>query len=181
MLPATHPFGYCGNDFSALRSLAPDQVEALDRMARQVGGWLASHGYIGAFGADFLVDASGLYFAEVNARMQGSTRMAADLAARTEHLDLLLEHVVAVIGLEPSEDLSLSYWAEVLPPSAQVIHHNLGKTPVPAVSNSDLALPRGDRATLFAAPGVVLESGAVSHVVVVGRTVTSTGFEIIEE
>jgi len=177
----SHPFGYCGNDFSALRHLAAGQMEALDQMARQVGGWLASQGYIGAFGADFLVDASGLYFAEVNARMQGSTRMAADLAARTGHLDLLLEHVAAVIGLRPSEDLSLSYWADALPPSAQVIHHNLSETPVPAVSNRDLDLPRGDRATLLAGPGVVVEPGAVSYVVEVRRAVTSTGFNLLDQ
>ena len=45
-------FGYCGNDFGAFAELDPSIVQDVDRTTRLVGAWLASVGYLGAFGVD---------------------------------------------------------------------------------------------------------------------------------
>ena len=48
-------FGYCGNDFGAIRHLDPRFVKEFEKMVLKVGGWLWSQGYLGAFGVDALV------------------------------------------------------------------------------------------------------------------------------
>jgi len=174
-------FGYCGNDFAALHRLGGGVAVALDSSTREVGRWLSDMGFIGAFGVDYLVDEENVLFTEVNPRMQGSTRMAAELAAATDHIDLLVDNVAAFLGLPPAESLTLTDWMAELPPAAQVIKHNLKPVPAPVPPVGDLALAPGVRARLLPDPGVRVEPGGVEYCLEVSHQVTETGFELLAD
>jgi hypothetical protein len=171
-------FGFCGNDFAAVADLPPTVLSQIDATTHTVGRWLGAMGYRGAFGADYLLDGERLYFAEVNARMQGSSRMAAALAARTDHVDLVLDHVSAFLGLDPGRSLTVSDWTRELPPAAQVIKHHLGARPITAGVPPIDRLPAGARLSLTPEPGVQIEPGAVAWCVEVPTRVTTSGFEL---
>jgi hypothetical protein len=171
-------FGFCGNDYAAMADLDERALDAIDRTTRTIGGWLGAMGYLGAFGVDYLLDGADLYFAEVNARMQGSSRMASALAARTGHVDLLLDHVAAFLGLAPSGSLTVADWVAEVPPAAQVIKHHLGAIPVQAEAPKPDLLSAGMRMNLVPEPGVRVEPGAVAWSVEVPGRVTSTGFSL---
>ena len=54
--------------------LSSDIINRLWEMTRSAGRWLASNGYRGIFGCDYIVDAQkGIHFLEINARKQGTT------------------------------------------------------------------------------------------------------------
>jgi hypothetical protein len=93
------PFGYCGNDFGAFADLDPQVHAQVRHLMSRIGDWLRSLGYVGAFGADFLVDDGRALLVEVNARMQGSTRAACLLSSGSHAPCLLVEHMAACIGL----------------------------------------------------------------------------------
>lgn len=60
-------------------SIFPTELEKkhclqLKKYTQRIGKWLASEGFRGIFGCDYLIDAAGrIYFLEVNARKQGTT------------------------------------------------------------------------------------------------------------
>lgn len=176
----SRPFGYCGNDFAAIRDLNADVLTAVDETSRAIGRWLGQMGYRGAFGVDYLLDGDVLHFAEVNPRMQGSTRLSSALAARTGHVDVVLDHLSAFLGLPPAETLSLADWVAELPPAAQVIKHVDGVRLVDALDLSKV--PGSDRArvSLLPRPGVRLEPGAVEYCLELDRRVTSSGFDLLD-
>ena len=121
----SRPFGYCGNDMAAFANLGKDRISQVETAVREVGRWLGQEGYRGAFGVDFLLDGDVLYFAEVNARLQGSTALSSALASESGHVDIMIDHLSALLGIAPTETLSLSEWCEELPQAGQVIVHNL--------------------------------------------------------
>ena len=176
----TRRFGYCGNDFAAMADVAPAAMAELDALTRTIGGWLGAMGYRGAFGADFLLDGGDLYFAEVNARLQGSSRMAASLAARTGHTDLLLDHVAAFLGLEPDESLTVGDWVAELPAAAQVIKHHLGSEAKVARPLAGDRLPPAMHTSLVPSPGTWIDPGAVTWCLEVDGRVTRTGLELTD-
>jgi hypothetical protein len=171
-------FGFCGNDFAAMAALPTSVLDEIDGATRTIGRWLGAMGYRGVFGVDFLLDGDRLHFAEVNARLQGSSRMAAALAARAGHIDLLLHHVAAFLDLDPVESLSTADWVRDLAPAAQVIKHHLGPDALVASAPDHRILPVGARYALEPAPGVEIEPGAVSWAVELPKRVTTTGFEL---
>jgi len=170
------PFGYCGNDFAAVRLLSSSVLDELDRSVRLVGTWLSNQGYRGGFGADYLLSDRELYFAEVNARLQGSTRLATALVAEAGHLDPMLEHLASQLGLPPLEDLTLNQWAERIHPAAQLITHRRAADP------ADAPVPRlrGARRTMVPDDGVVVEVGGVFAVDAFDHQVTDDGFHLFE-
>jgi hypothetical protein len=171
-------FGFCGNDFAAVADLPSAVLSEIDTTTRTIGRWLGAMGYRGVFGADYLLDGERLYFAEVNARLQGSSRMAAALAARADHVDLLLDHVSAFLGLDPTPSLTVADWVRELPAASQVIKHHLGDSPVTAGVPPIDRLPTGARLSLTPEPGVRIEPGAVAWCVEAPSRVTTTGFEL---
>lgn len=171
-------FGFCGNDFDALRRVGSAVLAEMDDTTRLIGRWLGEMGYRGAFGADFLLDGDRLYFAEVNARMQGSSRLAASLAARSGRVDLLLDHLAAFLGLAPAESLTVAEWVTQLPPAAQVIKHHLGVIPKVAPGVEGLTAPADAHVTLVPRAGVKIEPGGVEYCLELSRGVTTTGFDL---
>ena len=169
-------FGYCGNDFGAVGVLGTMALDSLDRMTREVGMWLATEGYVGAFGIDALFVDRDVLMIELNPRFQGSSRLAAALDASSDRVDLLLAHTGAHLGMEPPDGATRAELAREHPPRAHVVVHASRQ-----VRWATLEARRGgDRTDLQPAAGVVVERGAMLADVVVERVVTSTGRRLDE-
>jgi hypothetical protein len=54
-------FGYCGNDFARVGDLPEQFMDDLEIAVRKIGIWLASRGFIGAFGIDALIANEQIY------------------------------------------------------------------------------------------------------------------------
>lgn len=125
----TRPFAYCGNDFAAITALGRPTIEQIESAVCIIGDWLRSHGYLGAFGVDFLVHDGVALFSEINPRFQGSTRLSCDISAELGLGCLLLEHVAAFLGIEKPPAPSLWEIATTAPPRAQIVVHHTGDAP----------------------------------------------------
>ena len=94
-------FGFCGNDFAAVALLPDGLLDEIDEVVTASGRMLASKGYVGAFGADLLVDGEQVYLTEINPRFQGSTAVSVGLAATVDEPDIVLDHLASFLGIEP--------------------------------------------------------------------------------
>jgi hypothetical protein len=170
-------FGYCGNDFSLIKDLSASALDALHGLLLAVGNWLYHERYLGAFGVDALVRGDEVFFTEVNARMQGSTSMSAQVAQQLDLPDLVLDHVAANLGLGSGyRSPTVREWVSAQPDLAHLILHNVSNTDVVNVSgnpniigNERWALDPGD---VRINPG-----GVLGRLIWPGR-VTEDGFSI---
>lgn len=173
-------FGYCGNDFAAARAVPSAIVEEIDSTTRTIGRWLGSMGFRGAFGVDYLVHHEVVYFAEINPRMQGSTRMSSQLAQQVDRVDLCLDHVAAFLGLPPAESLGLADWIAELPPAAQTIHHNIVNRPLTyAEAGIDPLATGASRTSLIPPANVEVEPGGVIARLEYEHRITTSGYELM--
>lgn len=101
------PLVYCGNDFYAIKCLQGRVLADVEEIVRVIGRWIEKKGYLGAFGVDLLVVGESVLFVEVNARFQGSSRMAASLDAQNGRSDQYMTHIAALSGIELERDWSL--------------------------------------------------------------------------
>lgn len=101
-------FGYCGNDFGAVGTLARHQLDAIEDAVMKIGGWLRRYGYRGAFGVDFLMPENGApLFMEVNPRFQGSTHASSQMSVEMSESCVMLDHVAAFLGMAAPRSLGL--------------------------------------------------------------------------
>ncbi|MDR2252516.1 MAG: hypothetical protein LBD97_01415 [Bifidobacteriaceae bacterium] len=138
----TRAFGHCGNDFAAAKQIPAQVLDQVEADTAKVGRWLAGHGYLGAFGVDYLVSDGIARFTEVNPRFQGSTSASCRLSVETGLPCLLLEHVAAFLGLRPSRRPPLRRQVTEAPDLAQVVVHWTGAEPK---ALDDAALARAIR------------------------------------
>lgn len=94
------PLGYCGNDFTSTSSLPRETVLGAQEQAERIGGWLASLGFRGLFGIDFVVDRdTGKVFAvDLNPRWQGSTVLETQAMLRAGRIPLAAAELAYVTG-----------------------------------------------------------------------------------
>lgn len=174
------PFGFCGNDFGALKGHAPDVLDRLDAMARTVGGWLYDERYRGVFGVDALIADGQVLFTEINARFQGSSAVSAEIAGDLDVPDLFFDHLAAMLGLPPlGEGLTLGEWVAAQPARSQVVVHSPGPGVCSRESGRALA-PRETQVRLdqVPTPELRLVPGAALGRIVVDRSVTTTGMTV---
>jgi hypothetical protein len=179
----THrPFGYCGNDFDAIRRLSEGALAALDAMTREVGAWLHEERYLGAFGLDALVRGDEVTFLEVNPRFQGSTALGADLALELGEPSLYLDALAAHLGLvSGGAGRHLGWWAEHQDARSHLVVHRRPEDPAGTDrANATRLRELGSRLTLR--PGVpTVDVGGVIGRLVVEGAVTTTGFDLTGE
>lgn len=120
------PFGYCGNDFGAIRDLDRAAIDAIDANSRLIGGWLSRFGYLGTFGVDFLVHEGVPLFTEVNPRFQGSTHASCRLSIEADETCLMLDHIASFLGLEAPRSRSLRDMQVEMPNLASFVVHRQG-------------------------------------------------------
>jgi len=99
--------GYCGNDYSAAAEMDPALIERVQEFTERLGGWLASQGFEGLFGVDFVIDeTNGLPFAvDLNPRSQGSTVVSTQAELQDGRLPLAAAELGYRCGLLTGSEL----------------------------------------------------------------------------
>lgn len=99
-LVGARPLGYCGNDFTSTASLPREMVIAAQEQVERVGGWLASLGFRGLFGIDFVVerDSGKIFAVDLNPRWQGSTVLEVQAMLRAGRIPLAAAELAYVTG-----------------------------------------------------------------------------------
>jgi Predicted ATP-dependent carboligase related to biotin carboxylase len=155
-----YPLGFCGSDFGAVRNLSGAEVEELESMTRQIGKWLASSGFIGAFGIDALLYQGKLYLTEVNPRFLGSSLLSAEIDQAEGLPDIFLSHMAAFLGHPAPKRPTLRSTYAGQRPCIQRIRHNLDPDPILATPTED-TIPNGAHVLQPAAPGTRIEHGGM--------------------
>lgn len=173
-------FGFCGNDYGAAAVLAPPTIDEIERITRQVGLWLASMGYLGAFGVDFLLADGVPLFTEVNARFQGCSLLSAEIDRRLGLPEVQLEHIAAHLGVAlPARPTMIDQVRNVRPLAHVVIHNQYSSNIARAGPASPIEWP--DHLldiTSVPAEAILVAPGAALFRLVVNDTITSDGFAI---
>ena len=176
------PFGYCGNDFGAVRDLSGDVIDSLERNTVKIGHWMRERGYLGTFGVDFLVADGKALFTEVNPRFQGSTHLSARLELERGASCLLLEHLGANLGMECPREEPLRERVDATPDAAHMVLHRKSDMPekidpAPLVSTvSDT--PGFLAADVLTRPDLVTDPGATIARITARERVTNDGFTL---
>jgi predicted ATP-grasp superfamily ATP-dependent carboligase len=73
------PTSFCGNDYTSACSLDKETLEGVYKNMKAIGLWMASFGFRGIFGMDFVVKDGIVYPVEINPRFQNSTSLFTSL------------------------------------------------------------------------------------------------------
>ena len=171
----TRALGYAGNDFGAITALSGTALGELDSLTRLVGRWLASQGFIGAFGLDALVRGDDVTFVELNPRFQASSAMAAMIDDALERPNQYLNHVAAFIGLDPADSLSLGDLVRKQGSHAQAMVYNRDSDPVSMVSPPAAPFLQ---ARLLPRPEIVVNPQAILAALWFEHMITTTGYDL---
>lgn len=125
----TREFGFCGNDFAAIKDLDPSHLDDIQRYTMTIGDWLRSFGYLGAFGVDYIIHDGHVLFTEVNPRFQGSTHASARLSIEIDEPCLMLEHLAARLHLAPPPPRRITDLVGDMPDLAHLAIHWTGGDP----------------------------------------------------
>lgn len=92
---------YCGNDFMAARDLPSPMLRDVVEQTAQIGAWIASLGFRGLFGLDFVLDGSNskAYAVDLNPRWQGSTTPLSLAEAKAGRLPLAVADLALRMGV----------------------------------------------------------------------------------
>lgn len=119
---------YCGNDFSAFEMIDQDHAirQAMRREMERIGAWLASYGYHGIFGVDFIGTAKHVVALDVNPRFQGSTSLLTQAEILRGQLPTAVLHLLQFVNAESIKSVSAmgSHSSEPIA-GAQIILHSL--------------------------------------------------------
>ncbi len=122
---------YCGNDYASTDGVDADLLEEVRKMTRRIGRWMASSGYRGIFGMDFVLSEGQAYPIEINPRLQNSTSLLTELEALSpiKKDPLIILHLAQLLSGEDKkikEELSLVKEELFTSPvtGSQIILHN---------------------------------------------------------
>ena len=103
-----NPGGYAGNDFSAVSELPAATIRDVQEQTERIGSWIASLGYRGLFGLDFVIDReSGTNYAvDLNPRWQGSTALEVQAQLRAGRMPLAAAELAWRLGLLGEADVA---------------------------------------------------------------------------
>jgi hypothetical protein len=92
---------YCGNDYVATAGLPTGTVCDVVEQATKIGRWIASFGFRGLFGLDFVLDTSSskAYAVDLNPRWQGSTAPLTLAEYKAGRLPLVVAGLARGMGL----------------------------------------------------------------------------------
>jgi len=165
-------FGYCGNDFAAIKELDTNLVLEFESMTRGAGRWLWSQGYLGAFGVDALIHGGKVLLAEINPRLQGSSSLSARIDGRMMRADIFLCHLAAHIGLPLPSNVGLEELVQMQPGFSQVIYHN---STLGSIRVERLDIENGYALELLPASNITIEQNATVFRAIAPGSVTRDG------
>ncbi|MGD0014052.1 MAG: hypothetical protein ABSD56_06460 [Bryobacteraceae bacterium] len=92
---------YCGNDYTATRDVPAETLVTVEEQTERIGRWLASLGFRGLFGLDFVADPSSgrVYAVDLNPRWQGSTNLLTQAEVKAGRLPLAVAELAYRMGL----------------------------------------------------------------------------------
>lgn len=101
------PGAYCGNDYTAASGLSRDMINLIIEQTGRIGGWIATLGYRGIFGLDFVLDerTSKPYPVDLNPRWQGSTALLTQAEAMEGRLPLAAADIACRLGLIGEDEI----------------------------------------------------------------------------
>jgi hypothetical protein len=174
------PLAYCGNDFAQVRNLDSNTLNELETLTLQAGKWLASKGYLGAFGLDAIEYQNHVYFNEINPRLQGSSIISARLDEELGRPDVFLNHIASFFGMPAPPYMPLRDLAKQQSEMSQIFYYNRRLRPV--IRNSDMVdKQKGMEFKHLPAPDVeVVPEGMLFKTLVPGR-VTDDGHSILKK
>jgi hypothetical protein len=180
----TRPFGYCGNDFAAVRDLPRSVIETIESATTRIGAWMGGLGYRGTFGVDFLVHDGIPLFMEVNARFQGSSHASSHIARSMGESCLMTDHLSALMGHQPGRRRPLAERVNDAPPLSHLVVHQLDESRA-ADSHRvvrELAARSGfHHADVVHPPPLQIDHGATVARATFGRSITRTGFDLAND
>lgn len=166
-------FGYCGNDFAAIKEIESGVIVELESITMKTARWLHSQGFLGAFGLDALVHEGQVLLTEINPRFQGSSLLSARLDKRLGRPDLFSCHLAAYLNLSAPGPISLKDLVRNQEEYSQIVMHNNSDVPVYALSKArggdDLDIE------LLAAGGIAIQPNATVLRAVAARRLTRDG------
>ena len=166
-------FGYCGNDFSAIKELEGTVIAKLEAVTMMTARWLYSQGYLGAFGLDALVHNEEVLLAEINPRFQGSSLLSARLDKSLERPDIFLCHLASYMYQPTPPFISLIDLVRHQDECSQILLHNNGERSYRA--SFDYFSANGLEIELCPARGISIHPDAtIARAIVRGR-VTQDG------
>ena len=96
------PASFCGNDYASGKGLGRSIIRQVESHMGTVGRWMASSGFRGVFGMDFVVKDGIIYPVEINPRFQNSTSLYTVLSsmAGSRKGTLFLLHIAEFLQQE---------------------------------------------------------------------------------
>lgn len=176
----SRPFGYCGNDFAAIKAFDRTIIDQIEHHTEAIGRWLGRHGYRGSFGVDYLLHEGEVLFTEINPRFQGSTCASAQLSVAAGMPCLYLEHLAAMLDLDAPDQPPLRQLVADAGDRAHVVVHWLGAGPAEvdaqALRGALVELDEIVDIDLVAPRGVVVDPGATVLRATANKQLTTDGF-----
>ena len=174
-----HDFGYCGNDFGAIKQLGARTLDRVETCVRSAGAFLHAKGFVGAYGVDLLVREQEVLFVEINPRFLGSSAMSARIDRDADLPDVYLDHLMACLGVPAHESPTLAEQIARQASLSQIYCHNIGPDPVhPA---AEPKLPAGFKPSLLPAPDVRVAPGATLCRLTSETNVTVDGLSLLPD
>ena len=97
---------YCGNDYGAFSNVPAQIQDKIIKYSIRVTKKLIQYGYRGTLGIDYVVHNDIVYFAEINPRFQGSSRVGANIEESLELDDMYIAHIASFFNLNYKQDLT---------------------------------------------------------------------------
>lgn len=127
------PFIYCGNDYTAAKSLKREILAKVYKITTQTAQWLEMKGFRGIFGLDLLIEKEKVYVLEVNPRFQNSTSLLSLMEIKQRRLPLVALHILEfiderdVFGVKEAREIVATLRGAL--EGAQLILHNNKDSP----------------------------------------------------
>lgn len=177
---STSPFGYCGNDFGAIKQLDRRVLDELELVARTVARWLHTQGYIGAFGIDAMLYDGQLLYTELNPRFLGSTWHVSRMEAQMGIPDMVQDHLMAWLGIASHRSPPLTELVAAQPSRSHVVVCNRDEERASVLADQ-LALPDGVGIEMVPAAHVLVDPADPMFTLVFDRSVTEDGHSLDPE
>jgi hypothetical protein len=169
-------FGYCGNDFARIGEISPKFLNELEGFIIQAGKWMASKGYLGAFGVDALLADGQVLITEINPRFQGSSDVTSWIDLDMGRPDMFLDHIAAFLGVDPHADkIRLRDLAREQMKVSQIICHNTAGTDLYRNSQHESSVKDVDKLELLSNQDVLMSPESILFRAVLYNSVTEMG------
>ena len=153
-------FSWGGTDFGVATRLSTRALEAVEAAVRSAGSWLHGQGYLGAFNFEAMVNEEECYFLEINARFDGRSRVSVELDDALDQPSVLLDHLMAWLGIESYKTKSLAEQAASQRPYSHMLCLNKSGQQV-QLRKGGVQLPEGFFAELLPPEGRWVDPGAI--------------------